>query len=44
MMEFNTKAVTNVLVDAVCELARLGDDVALALGDVVVVDDLVRRF
>jgi hypothetical protein len=43
MMEFNTKAVTNVLVDAVCELARLGGDVALALAcDVVVVDDLVR--
>jgi len=44
-MEFNTKADKNVLVDAVCGLAILGDDVALALGsDVVMVDDLVRRF
>lgn len=41
MMAFNTKAVTNVLVEAVCELAIFDADVLVALGcDVVVVDDL----
>jgi len=45
-MAFNTKAVTNVLVDAVSELVILdASAVALALAcDVVVVDDLVKRF
>ena len=40
MMAFNTKAVTNVLVEAVCELVIFDADVLVALGDVVVVDDL----
>jgi len=43
-MAFNTKAVTNVLVDAVVELARVVAGVSLALADVVVVDDLMKGF
>ena len=44
-MAFNTKAVTNVLVDAVSELVILDASVELGLGcDVVVVDDLAKIF